>query len=68
MGHALRGVPVHEYEAPAGVVNQGGEWFYEEYAHGEGVSGLGLSDKPPSGAAPAASEEERSSILDMFRR
>jgi penicillin-binding protein 1A len=67
MSRALRDVPVQEYQPPPGVVNQGGEWFYEEYAHGEGVSGVGL-DRAPQGASPAASEEERSSILDLFRR
>ncbi|WP_084267181.1 penicillin-binding protein 1A [Azohydromonas lata] len=68
MGRALRNVPVQEMEAPQGVVNVGGEWFYEEYAHGEGVTGVGLGDKPPAGAEPAASEEERKSILDLFKR
>jgi penicillin-binding protein 1A len=68
MSRALRNVPVQEMEPPPGVVNVGGEWFYEEYAHGEGVSGVGLGDRPATGAAPAASEEERSSILDLFRR
>jgi penicillin-binding protein 1A len=68
MNRALRNVPVQEMEPPPGVVNVGGEWFYEEYAHGEGVSGVGLGDRPATGAAPAASEEERSSILDLFRR
>ncbi len=67
MSRALRDVPVQEYQPPPGVVNQGGEWFYEEYAHGEGVTGVGL-ERPSQGTAPAASEEERSSILDLFRR
>ena len=51
MEHALKGVPVSEYPTPEGVVNVGGEWFYEEYARGSGVSSVGLADRPPTGAA-----------------
>jgi penicillin-binding protein 1A len=51
MEHALKGVPVTEYPTPEGVVNIGGEWFYEEYARGSGVSSVGLADRPPTGAA-----------------
>jgi penicillin-binding protein 1A len=43
MDTALKGVPVMEPAAPEGVVNLGGEWFYEEYARGNGVGSLGLS-------------------------
>ena len=64
MGTELKGVPVSEPLPPAGVINVNGEWFYEEYAHGSGVSSLGLQDKLP--AAP--DEQERSGILDLFRR
>ena len=64
MGHALRGKPVEEPSAPAGIVNLNGEWYYDEYAQGRGVSSLGLEDKLP--AAP--SEEEKNSILDLFKR
>ena len=71
MQHALKGVPVAEMPVPPGVVNVGGEWFYEEYARNAGVSSLGMEDAaaPASGegatAAPPA--EERSRILDLFR-
>ena len=34
METALKGVPVKEPTAPEGVVNVGGEWYYEEYARG----------------------------------
>ena len=65
MSVMLRGVPVQEPAAPEGVVNVGGEWYYDEYARGGGVSSLGLEDK----AAPTPpSDEERNSILDLFRR
>jgi penicillin-binding protein 1A len=41
METALKGVPVMEPSAPEGVVNVGGEWYYEEYARGGGVGSLG---------------------------
>ncbi len=43
METALKGVPVMEPAAPEGLVNNGGEWYYEEYARGGGVGSLGLS-------------------------
>jgi penicillin-binding protein 1A len=43
MQTALKGVPVMEPSAPEGVVNVNGDWYYEEYARGNGVSSLGLS-------------------------
>jgi penicillin-binding protein 1A len=68
METALRGVPVAETPVPEGVVNTGGDWVYEEYAKGGGVSSLGSggegSDKAPNAMPPA---EERNRILDLFR-
>lgn len=64
MKHALNGVPVVQYPVPEGLVNVGDEWLYDEYAHGAGVSAVGLDDKMPV----APNEEERNSILDLFRR
>ncbi|MBL0728089.1 penicillin-binding protein 1A [Piscinibacter sp. HJYY11] len=64
MGQALKGVPVAEASAPEGVVNLGGEWYYDEFTHGKGVSSLGLDDKLPT----APTEEEKKSILDLFKR
>jgi penicillin-binding protein 1A len=43
MDNALKGVPQMEPAAPEGVVNVGGEWYYEEYARGQGVGSLGVS-------------------------
>jgi penicillin-binding protein 1A len=73
MEAALKGVPVFEPTAPEGVVNVGGEWYYDEYARGSGVSSLGLEDKsapgpdgePAKQALPPA--DEKKSILDLFR-
>ncbi|MCZ2499192.1 PBP1A family penicillin-binding protein [Xylophilus sp. Kf1] len=77
MEYALQGVPVKEYEPPAGVVNSGGEWFYEEYARSGGIPSLGGGTGEAPGApgtandavAPAAPppSEERNKILDLFR-
>ncbi|WP_370869793.1 penicillin-binding protein 1A [Polaromonas sp.] len=50
MEYALKGVPVSEYPTPEGIVNIGGEWFYDEYARGSGVSSVGLADRPAAGA------------------
>jgi len=63
MSTVLKGVAVEEPVPPEGVVNIGGEWYFEEYARGAGVSSVGLDEKAP--AAP--SEAERNSILDLFR-
>ncbi len=64
MSQTLKGVPVQEASAPEGLINLGGEWYYEEFTHGNGVSSLGLEDQLPI----APSEEEKKSILDLFKR
>jgi penicillin-binding protein 1A len=64
MSQTLKGMPVEEPAVPEGLVNLGGEWYYEEYTHGSGISSLGLEDKLPV----APSEEEKKGILDLFRR
>jgi penicillin-binding protein 1A len=58
METALKGVPVMEPAAPQGVVNMAGEWYYEEYARGGGVSSLGTS--PGNGGAPPTVPEDKS--------
>jgi len=68
MKHALKGVPVQPFTPPEGVINMNDEWYYEEYARGSGVSSLGLEDKMPAGAPAAPNEDERKSILDLFKR
>ena len=81
MGHALRGVPVTEPAPPSGVVNIGGEWYYEEYAKGAGISSVGMRDAPavttdapvqaptdggtPISVLPPSDEKKR--ILDLFK-
>ena len=51
MQTALKGVPVTEPTAPEGVVNVGGEWYYEEYAHDAGVANVGGGPRPENGGA-----------------
>ena len=65
MRTALRGTPVEEPAAPEGVVNIGGEWFYEEYTAGTGVREL-AADENDAAAPDAANEDEKKSILDLF--
>jgi len=71
MERALKGVPVMEATVPPGVVNVGGEWFYEEFARNAGVANVGLENQPSpsSTVAPQAPPppEERGRILDLFR-
>lgn len=74
MEAALKGVPVREMTPPEGVLNVGGEWFYDEYVRGAGVSSVGLDkdDKPAPGSAgppprSADDERERRRIIDIFR-
>jgi penicillin-binding protein 1A len=81
MESALKGVPVQEPAAPPGVVNVGGEWYYEEYSRGGGISTLGIESGQPHSpettppvpaeqqvtpAAPAPTDERRR-ILDLFK-
>jgi penicillin-binding protein 1A len=81
MQHALKGVKAFEYPAPEGVVNINGEWYYEEYARGGGISSVGLEDPlpgvgtvptdpnaaPTDPNAPGGNGKERDQILDIFR-
>ena len=76
MQTALKGVPVSEPKPPEGVVKIGGDWYYEEYARGGGISnlgGAGLGPRPdstepsPDAGAAAAPSEERNRILDLFK-
>ncbi|MBY0455332.1 MAG: penicillin-binding protein 1A [Burkholderiaceae bacterium] len=77
MESALKGVPVMTPTVPAGMVQVGSEWLYEEYARGgAAVSSLGVENQRPANesgtdstpaSAPAPVTEERKRILDLFR-
>jgi penicillin-binding protein 1A len=64
MQGALRNVAVQELEPPEGVLQSGGYWMFDEFSHGAGIASMGLEDKIPQ----PPTTEERSSILDLFRR
>jgi penicillin-binding protein 1A len=84
MQTALKGAAVAEMPVPEGIVNRGGEWYFDEYTKGTGVTSLGLDGNidggstaasgsgNSNGTAPATapkqtSDQEKKSILDMFR-
>jgi penicillin-binding protein 1A len=77
MQTALKSTPVIELPVPEGVVNINGEWYYEEYAHGAGISSMGIEGSPsglPSDASKPGSpvqvmppSDERRRILDLFK-
>jgi penicillin-binding protein 1A len=65
MQYALKGVSPATLTPPAGVAGEGGYWMFEEFTGGRGITALGLEDPLPP---KAPSTDERSSILDLFRR
>jgi penicillin-binding protein 1A len=73
MEHALKNVPVMEPSVPEGVVNSGGEWFYNEYANNAGISSLGLGNESATSTDPAPEvhtlppADEKKKILDLFK-
>ena len=76
MSYALKDVPVTEYTAPEGVVNINGEWYYDEYAKGAGISSVGMQPDPEAASPEPASgagiqvlppSEEKKRILDLFK-
>ena len=78
MEYALKGVPVTEYQPPAGVVNLNGEWYYEEYAKGAGISSVGMQPEagtsgeetvpvPGGGIQVLPPSDEKKRILDLFK-
>lgn len=64
MQHALKKLPEQPPAVPDGLVQRGGDWMFEEYGSGAGVSSVGLDDKLPQ----PASEDEKKGILDLFKR
>lgn len=80
MQQALQGVPIATLTPPLGLTKANGDWAYTEFA-GAGVSSLGLGDtwglpkkeqdellNLSPGEAKPASAEEKSSILDLFKK
>jgi len=68
METALRPLPISEPPVPEGLVNVGGDWMFEEFARGGGVTSLGTgADAAHKTPAPLPPAEERNRILDLFR-
>ena len=68
METALRPLPISEPPVPEGLVNVGGDWMFEEFARGGGVTTLGTgTDAAHKTPAPLPPAEERNRILDLFR-
>ena len=65
MTAALRGVAVSEPAAPEGVINVNGEWYYDEYVGNSGVKALSNDD---ASVPHSATDDEKKSILDLFKR
>jgi penicillin-binding protein 1A len=69
METALKGVPVVEPVVPEGITNVGGEWYFEEFIKGDGVTSLKSEDKAdPAQTAPIAPiADEKKKILELFK-
>ena len=67
METALKNVPIQEPTPPEGIVNVGGEWYYDEFGKGSGVSGLGLEDRAETSNEHVTAPEEKRKILDLFK-
>ena len=71
MESALKNQPISEPLPPEGVVYAGGEWYYDEFARGAGITSLGLEDKAAwltdPAQAPLPAPEDKKKILDLFR-
>jgi penicillin-binding protein 1A len=71
MEHALKGVPVQEMTPPAeGLLQQGGEWVFDDVAKNGAVRSLGLEEENAVNtqsihALPPSEEKKR--ILDLFK-
>jgi len=70
MGEMLNNVPVQQPEAPAGVIQTNGEWYFEEFGPGEGVASLGMADEGAVGfdaqVGTPMEPRERRNILNLF--
>jgi penicillin-binding protein 1A len=67
METALKGIAIQEPAAPEGVVHVGGEWYYDEFGKGSGVSGLNSEDKGGATTEPLPPPDEKRKILDLFK-
>jgi penicillin-binding protein 1A len=63
MAQALKATPVSEYLPPPGIVNVGGEWYFEEFSGGAGITSLSGEEHLPQ----TPNEDEKKGILELFR-
>jgi len=68
MSQALKRLPEQPMPVPEGLIQRGGDWVFDEYGPGAGISSVGLDEKEKPNQAPPTSDAERKSILDLFRR
>jgi penicillin-binding protein 1A len=64
METALKNMPIMDAIAPEGVLYVNGDWYYEEFAKGNGVTSLGLGNE--KGNSPPEPDEKKR-IMDLFR-
>lgn len=67
METALKNVAIQEPTAPEGVVHTGGEWYYDEFGKGTGVSGINIEEKTEGGSELPTAPDEKRKILDIFK-
>jgi penicillin-binding protein 1A len=65
MQHALKNTPVTEVAPTAGVVHEGGDWFFNEFTKATGVSTLGVDGKTNNAELPVTDEKKK--IIDLFK-
>ena len=59
---------MQEPTPPEGVVNVDGEWYFDEYARGAGVSSVGLDDKAPTRADRGRAQQHPRSVPALSAR
>jgi penicillin-binding protein 1A len=69
METALRAIPVSEPAVPEGLINIGGDWMFDELSKEGSITSLGVGqDSTASKPSAVPAGEEKSRILDLFRR
>ena len=63
MAHALKKLPEQAPVVPDGLIQRNGDWIFDEFGPGAGISSVGLDDKLPG----LPTDTERKGILDLFR-
>jgi penicillin-binding protein 1A len=61
MGKALNGIPETTRSVPPGVVNLGGEFYFDELQPGHGIASVGLED-----AIPPEEQTKRESVREQI--